>query len=119
MRQIIEDICRYLSSPKPVPETLIAAHRELEDLELRFICLELASWWGRTTLLQSRHPYLTVPPVATWSKNLQTAVSVTPELCAIVRSEGDRYWFAEQLTREEIQEINAYVQEHYRPRLMT
>lgn len=119
MRAVVEDVLRYLASPNPVPDTLIAAQRELGDRNLRVVCINLASWWRRKFLLQTQHPYMRLSRQYPWCQHLRTAAELTAELHELLRFEAFRCHFADSLTTEDIAEINAYAQEHYNPQLRT
>jgi hypothetical protein len=118
MRQIIVDVLEFVNTnavgPSLRPATSMMDHRDL-----RVICINLLAWWGRGTLMNSSHPYMPLSSRYPWCQRLAGMVQATPELQELVDLDEHSCRFAPTIARDEWQQINNYVQEHFRPPLRT
>lgn len=116
MRQVIRDIVAYVEGGG-VGATLLPGQGFLDPKQLRFVCLSLCGWWGRGTLLRSRHPYLTFAP--SMAAEFRRFFEAVPELNGLITCDNACIRFAEGVTRDEWQMINSFVREHHRPQLFS
>ncbi|KAF0180032.1 MAG: Uncharacterized protein FD161_1045 [Limisphaerales bacterium] len=79
------------------------------------MCIQLASWWNRGTLMNSRHPYIWFKEPAKIFEELTEFVAAVPALNEFLRCDKDGCYFRDEVTREEMKAINDYAMEHYRP----
>jgi hypothetical protein len=118
MRQIIKDIIEYVETGQRT-ESLQSACAEWSDLDVRLFCIKLSSWWARSTLMQSRHPYLSLSPACPWHPQFRAFVESIPELHELVRFHDGACHFSDTVAIEERSVINDYAKENYRPPLFT
>jgi hypothetical protein len=110
MRQIIKDVIGCLMTGEHT-SSLQSACAAWGEREVRFFCINLSSWWGRRTLMQSRHPYLSLSPAYPWYPQFRAFVESIPELRELVRFDDDACYFSDSVTDEERRAINDYAQE--------
>jgi hypothetical protein len=118
MFEVVRDVVEYLRCGL-AGGTLRAAEKKFGALGLRHFCIKLASWWGRSRLLQSRHPYLPMSQAYPWHTGFREFVESVPELRLLLQIEPDACHFSIEIPREQWQEINDYVRANYRPMLRT
>lgn len=118
MRQIVKDVIEYVTTGQQAT-LLQAACAQWSEVEVRLFCIKLCSWWARRTLMQSRHPYLSLSPAYPWHPSFRAFVESTPELRSLVDFRDGACHFSNTLENEERRAINDYAQEHYRPTLFT
>ena len=116
MRNIVEEVVEYLQTGVPGP-TLAEAEHEYGKLDLRLFCINLASWWGRGTLMKSRHPYMQIQAGVPWHERFRIFVASVSELRELVQFKDDGCHFSEAIPREEWQAINDFVRANYKPRV--
>ncbi len=117
MRQIVDDVLGLVRTGKVGP-ILRAVTPLITDLELRLICMNLIAWWGRSELMNSAHPVMSLPPEYPWCQRFRTLVEAVPELAELVEVDDQVCRFSASVTAEERQQINRYILDHYRPPLM-
>src|SRR5262249_54306596 len=118
VRQIIKDIIGYVMTGQHTP-SLQSAYAQWGERDVRLFCIKLSSWWARRTLMQSRHPYLSLSPAYPWHSKFRAFVQSIPELRELVRLTENACHFSDSVTDDERRAINDYAQEHYRPRLFS
>ena len=118
MRQIIVDILEFVNT-NAVGVSLRPAASMMDHRDLRVICINLLAWWGRGTLMRSSHPYMPLSSRYPWCQRLAGMVQATPELQELLDLDEHSCRFAPTIAREEWEQINNYVREHFRPPLMT
>jgi hypothetical protein len=116
VRQIVQDVLEFVGTGVVAP-ALREAHREFGFLDLRLFCINLTSWWRRSTLLQIKDSYLPMSPPYPWHVGFQRFVVATPELCEMLRFDDRGCHFADCISREELEEINEYVRSNHRPQV--
>ncbi len=119
MNQIVADIIDFVNEPDSTPSTLTPGVDSLGRRPLRVVCINLARWWRRSTLLTSRHPYMSINPSHEWCQNLESLIAMTPSLARIVEVSSGRCCFVNDFTDEQIAEINSYTRDNYQPALRT
>lgn len=112
MRKIVQEVVDFYNDSVAGP-SLRPAEQAIGKLKLRIFCIELVDWWGRGTLLVSRHPYMRGNP-----DGFLAFVQVTPELAELVQFKDQTWWFADSICRDEWQSINDYVRANYKPPLL-
>src|SRR5262249_25049141 len=104
----------YLRSGTP-GLTLTPVRQQFDQLEIRLFCIHLAEWWGRGTLLASRHPYMPMSQSYPWHTRFRVFAAAVPELDEMVRFDDQGCHFASDIPREEQQAITEYVRANYKP----
>ena len=116
MRQVVVDVIDYLKTGTSGPTLRVASER-FGAPDLRFFCIQLAGWWGRGTLMVSRHPYIPMGERHPWHARFREFVAAVPELSELVQFDDRGCHFAPGVPREEWQAINEYVRANYKPTL--
>ena len=114
MLPLVLDIAGFLNS-RVVSPTLEGAAATFGETRLYFLCTELMGWWGRSTLMQSRHPFLSMAPPYAWHAEFRAFVTSIPELAALVYFESDKCRFADNVSRDTQLAINESVRSSYHP----
>jgi hypothetical protein len=117
MRQIVEDVLGLVRTGKVGP-ILRAVTPLMTELELRLICINLLAWWGNSTLMQSAHPVMSLPPEYPWCQKFRTLVEAVPELAELLEVDDQASHFSASVTADEREQITRYIHDHYRPPLM-
>lgn len=118
MRQIIKDVIDYVETGQKA-SSLQSACAEWGDLDVRLFCIRLSSWWARSTLMRSRHPYLSLSSAYPWHPKFRAFVESIPELRELVHFRDGACHFSDSVTIEDRSAINEYARENHRPRLCT
>lgn len=117
MRQVIKDVIGYVMMGQQ-SSSLQSACAEWGQRDVRLFCVSLSSWWARRTLMQSRHPNLSLS-ACPWHPQFRAFVESIPELRDLIRFDDDACHFSDSVTASERRAINDYAQEHYRPPVFT
>jgi hypothetical protein len=116
VRKVVLDIVAFLNTGI-AGDTLRATEHDFGSQDLRLFCVELASWWGRSTLMQSRHPYLGMRNDFPWQGQIRKFVESVPELKQLVCFDEESCRFAEEIGRDEWEAINEFIRANHKPRL--
>ncbi len=117
MRNIVKEVIDFVEKGR-VGAALRGMHTKFGKIELRLFCINLASWWARSTLMQSHHPYLPLHPTSPGYVPFCEFVMDVAELNDLVVVNGDRCEFRDSVSREEWNSINEYARLNYKPRLI-